>query len=210
MVLLQLSSGRELLHMTTDNNDNITISTHPRYKKPRIYYKGKDSPNYNPDLPKHKGIKIKCACGCGELIPKYDDFGTPHKWKEGHHLEWLHKKTKGVLQGIRTKDEDLTCHRERMRRARYYYFNFYNGKEICIVKDKQICLGPLGMFFIDGNTRNFEKDNLAMMCHAHKVIMKRNKMDLNELKGMKAHFYNTPRSRHFKRRWMVPGKNYHK
>ena len=174
---------------------------------PRIYKRGKENPLYNPNLPKNQGIKIKCACNCGELIDKYDNHGTERKWKEGHHLEWLHNKMKGVPQPQRVKDEDIKTDRELRTRGRYYYFKRDNGQEKCIVYDKQICRGPLGIFFIDDNMRNFKKENLALMCHSHKIIMRLHQKSLQELKDMKAHFYTERKSG--KRRWMVPGKNYH-
>lgn len=186
------------------NNNNITIG-----KNGRIYKKGKEAHGYKPHLIQHKGIKVKCVCGCGELIDKYDYKGTEHRFKVGHHYDWLHEHVKGKPQPLRTKDEDLTCKRERFRRARWYFQHRDHKKEKCIVYDRQICRGRLGIFFVDGNDYNFESDNIAKMCISHRQIMATNHIeDYNELKELKAHFYIERKTG--KRRWMIPGKNRHK
>lgn len=157
---------------------------------------------YKWDRPWHNVELISCACGCGEKIPRYDVQGTEHRWKEGHHLEWLHKKIKGVLQGIRTPDDKLKSVHQRQARARYYYFNFYNGKRECIINDKQICTKKLCMFFIDGDTFNFAKENISMMCLGHCMLMKRYGLELNELRSIKSDFDMGPGNKHRWRRWL--------
>jgi len=189
------------------------ISNHKKWKIPRVYKLGKYSHSYKPNLIQHKEKKIKCICGCGEVIDKYDFKGTQHRFKVGHHYNWLHNHVKGKPQPLRTKDQDLTCDSERLRRARWYlkYRDHRDiTKEKCIVYDRQICLGSTHTFFIDGNYTNFSPDNLGVMCKGHRQLMAINHLDLQDLKQLKAHFYNTPRSRTHKRRWMIPGKNYHK
>ena len=192
---------------------DFTISKHPRYTKPRIYPKGKESHSFKPELEKHKGIMVECACGCKELIPKYDDRNVEHRFKEGHHLNWLHNKIRGKPQRRRVQDQDLKTNRERRVRAQWYIKHEYHTEPKCVVFDRQICLGKLGVFFIDGNDLNFSKENIGFMCRGHRQLMVANHYDLEDLRDLKAHFYWVSpeyRSKQPKRRWCVPNYSRHK
>ena len=43
---------------------------------------GKFNPHWNPN--RHSDERIECACGCGNVIPKYDRKGRLNKWIVGH------------------------------------------------------------------------------------------------------------------------------
>lgn len=66
-------------------NKGLTKETNKSIKQISDKTKGEDNHGWKPEL--HTGEKIKCACGCGNLIDKYDKRGRRIYYVQGHYRE---------------------------------------------------------------------------------------------------------------------------
>ena len=78
-----LKEGEVVHHKNEERTDNhpenlevLTIGEH------MVRHRGKSSDLREPDEP---NPKIKCACGCGEALAKYDESGRPREYIHGHN-----------------------------------------------------------------------------------------------------------------------------
>lgn len=80
----RLLSGEQVHHINGDKTDNrpenlevvLNLAHH------RVRHRKSDNGRR---MPGERNETVKCACGCGELLTKYDPSGRPRKYVSGHN-----------------------------------------------------------------------------------------------------------------------------
>lgn len=121
--------------------------------------KGKNNHGWKSEL--HTGEKVECACGCGELIDKYDEKGRKRYYAQNHcKIGWFKK----LLIWKSGYNVDFT--KELKEEIRNYLFflkrDNYTCQECNFTEEK---LGySLSIHHIDYNKNNNNSNNLISLC----------------------------------------------
>lgn len=114
--------------------------------------------------------RIKCMCGCGEEINKYDQRKREKKYVKGHT-----NKGKSNFWKIKDKVKKRTLH----ERA-----NKICPKDKCFASNEQ-CSKKLEIAHIDGNPENNKVENLVCLCGSHHRLYDFGKIPLEKLKEIR-------------------------